>query len=535
MMNKSKRIALITIICILSSHGARGEEPLPAPDKKLRLFSYDELKTLSKVNLPADHLQKRLDTFFRSCAVSNKAFRNNDRPFRPFNSKIGVPVIRLTNWNIEKSLNLDNAIKAFTSPAWIRGNLKPGVVSRNRLLFSSIMRQQHKLASSDIVVLQEMELGIKRSGYRHAARELARALDMNYAYAPQYLEIDPVRLGLESIYCTEGELDTAAMDYYRVDPERYKGVFGSAVISRYPIIYTEVQPLRNQGYDWYAQEKQKTTFFEQTRRAGSHLIFKDRITREVKRGGRHFFRVDLHVPSLPEKRLTVINVHLEIKCSPEEREKQITEILEKIRHIHHPVILVGDFNSSHTDLSPTSASRVVKRTLKNPTTWLSAGIAYISPYSIAINTSRGISNYTKNLDDPLAPHIPVVAPNKLRSFFKKIQNFRFSDGGYFDFRGNEYRSMKGHAGILSNSNQRDLKGFKTTFSVTRPIGPVIGKYKLDWVFVKSYAHKRIMRQENYLCAPHYGETLSELNRNLIHIISDHDPITVDIPLKEPKL
>ena len=124
---------------------------------------------------------------------------------------------------------------------------------------SGLTRQRERLISADILVLQEMEIGIKRSNYLNAAGELAKALQMNYAYAPQYLEVDPVTLGIQTIQLDRGSEDKEALDYYHVDPKLYHGVFGCAVLSRYPIKSVEIHPLKYQAYDWYAGEKQKIT------------------------------------------------------------------------------------------------------------------------------------------------------------------------------------------------------------------------------------------------------------------------------------
>ena len=107
-----------------------------------------------------------------------------------------------------------------------------------------------------------MDIGVKRSGYINAAGELAKALKMNYAYAPEQLEIDPVYLGLEKINYDDGTVDQEQTDYYRVDPAKYKGAFGIAVLSRYPIKRAQAFQLKNQAYDWYAGEKPKIGFVE---------------------------------------------------------------------------------------------------------------------------------------------------------------------------------------------------------------------------------------------------------------------------------
>jgi len=106
------------------------------------------------------------------------------------------------------------------------------------------------------------------------------------------LEIDPVYLGTEEISFEEGGLDEEAMRYYRVDPKRYKGLFGCAVLSRYPVKSADVVPLRHQGYDWYWGERPKISFLEQARRFGAKKVFLSELHRELKVGGRILMRVE---------------------------------------------------------------------------------------------------------------------------------------------------------------------------------------------------------------------------------------------------
>jgi hypothetical protein len=40
---------------------------------------------------------------------------------------------------------------------------------------------------------------------------------------------------------------------------------------------------------------------------------------------------------------------------------------------------------------------------------------------------------------------------------------------------------------------------------------------------------------SYRFAPHFGRTLKELNYGIPDRISDHSPITLDLPLNEPPL
>lgn len=502
--------------------------------QEINYVSFDELKSLSKDPEAKGPLKDKLYKFWRTPLISNEAFYQGAEPLKPKEPLLG-PIIRVATWNIEKSMNVPQAIELLTDKEAFKGMLDPEKLDEEERSITNVTRQRERLAKIDILVLQEMEIGIKRSHYLNAAGEMAKALNMNYAYAPQYLEVDPVILGVEKIELEEGGDDEEAMEHYRVDPEKHHGVFGSAVLSRYPIKHVEIRPLTYQPYDWYKGEKKKTTFLEKARRFGTRTAFKNEITREMKVGGRGYFRVDLDVPEVPGGTLTIINVHLEIKCQPIGREIQMREILNEIKKIEHPVVLLGDFNAAPTDISPTSVTRTVKRTLKNPTTWFSAAVSYLSPYGLAINSTRTTSNVTKNFNNPFAKDIDVVAPNPQYDMFNMIRNFRFKDGKAFDFRGNSERSIGAKNKMLANSNQRGTKGFKTTFSVKRALG-IVGKYRLDWIFVKSiHMTKPREKDASYKLAPHFGETLEEMNTSLKTLISDHHPSLVDLPLEEPPL
>jgi len=505
-----------------------------APDQTPDFPTYEELKTLSENPEPGGQLAKKLAAFWHTPLISNEAARRGIKPQTPFNPLLG-PTLRVATWNIEKSLTIPEVIRFWTDGKAFEAMLDPEKMEDNEQTLKDLARQRERLIQADIVVLQEMEIGIKRSRYLNAAGELAKALQMNYAYAPQYLEVDPVTLGLEQIQFEDGSEDTDAMDYYHVDPAKYRGVFGSAVLSRYPIKHVEIRPLKYQPYDWYTGEKQKITFLEKTRRFGSETAFKNEMTRELKvGGGRGYFRVDLEVPDVPGGVLTIINIHLEIKCQPIGRTIQMREILDEIKTIKNPLIMLGDFNAASTDISPTSVTRTVKRTLKNPTTWFGAAVNYVSPYGLAINSTRGASNVTKNYNDPFAKHISVVAPNSLFAMFDMIRQFRFDDGMAFDFRGDTERSMGAKDKLLANSNQRGRKGFKTSFSVKRALG-IVGKYRLDWIFVKSQMTDPEDRNGPYRLAPHFGETMEEMNSSFKKPLSDHHPSVIDLPLNEPAL
>ena len=114
-----------------------------------------------------------------------------------------------------------------------------------------------------------------------------------------------------------------------------------------------------------------------------------------------------------------------------------------------------------------------------------------------------------------------------------LENFRFEDGMAFDFRGIPERTAMHRGGTLADSNQRESKGFAHTYEFVISVGAV-GKYKLDWIFVKSYLRDPRDADEPFRFAPHFGRTLRTLNYALESKLSDHNPMIVDLPFEEPQ-
>ena len=495
-------------------------------------LSYDELVILSTNPAPGGALQKKIEALFRTPIISNEAWHNNERPEKKDHPQIG-PHLTVATWNIEKSLNVLEAMKVMTSSRSYAYRVPKTFVDVKGVR-SNMKRQRERLAGADILILQEMDVGVSRSGFINAPKDLAEALKMNYAYAPAQLEVDPVLLGLEPPRSGGGEVISALAKKYKAQPAKTLGLFGSAVLSKYPIKRVEVFPLKTQPYDWYEGEKGKTSVIEGARRLGTEIVFRNNITRELKVGGRPFFRVDLEVPGLPGDTLTIINVHLEIKCEPSARAEQVEEILSYIKDIPHLVIMAGDFNSSAIDVSATSLQRITTRGIKNPGVWLSVAVNYIPGITSVMNYGRQIFNGMKNFQDPLATHIPVVFPNKVKPMFDKVMEYRFDDGSGFDLRGDAARSTARISRPLGNSNERwRFKGFRPSFSVKRPLW-VVGQQRLDWMFVKRPVIDEELEVESYQYAPHFAETLYEFNYCLTSgPISDHSPSLIEMPLEQP--
>jgi endonuclease/exonuclease/phosphatase family metal-dependent hydrolase len=487
-------------------------------------LNYDELLELSKDPNPNPEVARKLEKFWRSPIISNEAWFDGKRPRHQSTPYLGA-LLRVASWNIEKSLTMAAVADAIRSPSAYINLIDPKKAPEGSPKRETMLRQRDRLATADIIFLQEMDIGVTRSHYIDAARTLAKSLGMNYAYAPQSLEVDPVQLGLEP---------RAGMP--PVQPERYKGVFGSAILSRYPILKVETFQLKTQPYNWHTDESRRTDFVEGGRRMGSSIVFENEITRELKIGGRNFFRVDIAVPQVPGGVVTLINNHLEIKTRPRGRKAQMDEILSYLKDIPNPIIMAGDHNSAPDDLSSTSLVRVIWRQVDNPADFLRTTATVSDLFAgvvVPLYRERGVLNSIKNFQNPLAVNIPVFFPNKVRAMFKSVENHRQADGTAFDFRGDRERSINGRRGILANSNEKHFRGHSTSFSVRRPIGP-LGRYRLDWFFVRSgYLKHPRAKHAPYRFAPHYGETLAAFNGGLTQRLSDHHPIIIDLPFNEP--
>jgi hypothetical protein len=142
-------------------------------------------------------------------------------------------------------------------------------------------------------------------------------------------------------------------------------------------------------------------------------------------------------------------------------------------------------------------------------------------------------NMLRNKNDPTGFDVPLISRKKEAKLFGDLDDFHFDDGHTFDFRGEDARSAEDRGGTLSDSNQRATKGFRYTFALARTYGGLVGEYKLDWFFVKGYATDSDKQGGSYKFAPHFARTLQEMNNAPDESLSDHFPITVDLPLTEP--
>ena len=157
----------------------------------------------------------------------------------------------------------------------------------------------------DVLLVSEADRGCSRTDYRNVPRELARALDMNYVFGVEYMEL-PRK--------TDKPLD-------RIDA---LCEHGNAVLSRFPI--TNPQQIRHaRSKEWYIPPGP------------------DRENHEPRLGGGMAVSGDL---VLPDRTVRVYSIHLDSDLENADiRETQALELTTHAADFPGTVIMGGDCNT----------------------------------------------------------------------------------------------------------------------------------------------------------------------------------------------
>jgi endonuclease/exonuclease/phosphatase family metal-dependent hydrolase len=179
--------------------------------------------------------------------------------------------IRVVSWNIDRGLRLPEIM------AFVRAQ------------------------DADILVLQEVDLNARRTGYRNIAEEIAIGARMNYAFGREFQEL------------TQGRRSAPA--YH-----------GQATLSRWPITNSRVIRFRRQSNFWRPR------------------WFLPRVEPIQERlGGRIALLSEIEICG---QRLLVYNIHLESRGSDALRAAQLSETLDDAAKYlaDRPVLVAGDLN-----------------------------------------------------------------------------------------------------------------------------------------------------------------------------------------------
>lgn len=201
-----------------------------------------------------------------------RAPRPAPRPERRF--------VRALSWNIERGNRLDAILDFFARTEAVR--------------------------DCDVVMLNEVDIGMARSGNKNVAAEIAAALGFEYVFGNSYL-----CLGHGDVRDPKRDEDNAV------------GLHGNAILSRHPIVRAE-------------------TF--------SIAITRDKFHSEERRlGHKKALWAEIAGPLGP---LAVVATHLDPYASPRQRTAQMDDVLTTIaaRGLADPVLLGGDLNTTTYDL-----------------------------------------------------------------------------------------------------------------------------------------------------------------------------------------
>ena len=489
------------------------------------LLTYNDLLALYENDVPPADLATRLDRILTTPFVNNsigvrgpKAGARND---------FGKRFIRVATWNIERGVEFE-AIKAALSNDQRFFRRLPVADRGSRFNLSEILEQAETLSRADVVVLNEADWGLKRTDYRNIVRDLASALQMNYAFGVEFVEVDPLNLGTETFEGESSADKTEMVEHLAVDKSRTLGLHGTAILSRFPLRNVRLVRFKNQGHDWYEGEKKGVSALEKSKRKGAGIVFGEKIAREVRRGGRMMLLADIVERSVPGGVMTIVATHLEAKAKPAERVKQLEELLAQIQPLTNPVVIAGDMNTSGSDATPTSFQREIRKRLGSSQFWVTQGIKYATGVGLLYDITVGAVKMQRTRKDPTVKSVRFVSENPEEKFFSTLKDFRFTDGGAFDFRGAKQFSIGASGETLSDSNERASKGFVSTMELNGKISVAL---KLDWIFVKPVGlTDPDDRDQPFHFAPQFGRTLKTLNYALKDRMSDHNPLIVDLPL-----
>ena len=159
------------------------------------------------------------------------------------------------------------------------------------------------LAGVDLITLNEVDLGMARSGNRDVAGELAAQLGLHSVWAPMFLESTRGR---------DDDLLTAVPD------DNAESLFGLAMLSRWPVTGVQLVPLPGP----------ERTLFERERMAGRFVALVCEIAH-------------------PTQPFVAVTAHLEVHRTRAHRARQMRLLLAALTDERRPVVLTGDWNT-HT-------------------------------------------------------------------------------------------------------------------------------------------------------------------------------------------
>jgi endonuclease/exonuclease/phosphatase family metal-dependent hydrolase len=390
------RLAL-KVLLLVAAVGLSNHESVKAQQDAPELFTYDELVQLSEKEELSAVLQVKLERLLTSPFVNNAAFARGIRSRLPESVKLGT-FLRIVQWNIERGIEYEAIRSAFTDPTRFANLIDASAYPRQSRARKLILQQVALMQQADVIVLNEVDWGMKRTDYRNVTAELAAALRMNYAYGVEFVEVDPIALGIEEFEELSPDDRAKLRAQIAVNRVRYRGLIGSAILSRFPLENVKLQPFEHQPHDWYREELEGVKPLESGKRKAGELVFREKIRREVRRGGRMMLTADIIDQRFPSGRLTIVATHLEDKTKPEGRRKQLEELLNRISGASGAVVVAGDMNTSTHDGTPLSIERALRKRLGSKSFWAKQALRILTGVKLPTLLLEGMKTYRTQAD-----------------------------------------------------------------------------------------------------------------------------------------
>lgn len=225
--------------------------------------------------------------------------------------KIAPKVLDILNSVVQEEFSEPQAVagglnKHISVAAWNieRGSFLDGIIDK--------LKNHNDLRDKDLYLLTELDYGMARSDNYFVAREIAKALKLNYAFAPVYIALQKGS-GVES----------------EVAGENKQSIHGLAMFSKYPLKNVHAVPLPNG---------------------------KDKMEGKEKRLG--YLRALVADVEHPLGTFRAVTVHLDVHCSRKHRELQVSLIMKHLEKLPRlPTIIGGDFNT--TTYNAQNATRAI--------------------------------------------------------------------------------------------------------------------------------------------------------------------------------
>ena len=213
-------------------------------------LSYNDLVNLTKQLTPNSPLYFRLQKQLNTPYIVNKFFshpylgRDKSRPYN---------FLRLAQWNIERGFNVNVIKNIFSNKYGYYYSYKNNIGAD-----SQFKKELEALSRSDIISLNEVDVGMPRTGYKNIASEIADSLNYNYVFATEFIELNPI------------------IDKQKFNSFRYLGLHGNAIISRYPIKSARVIRLP-EYYRWFEEEIQKNLLLNMSEELAQRMFLAKKL------------------------------------------------------------------------------------------------------------------------------------------------------------------------------------------------------------------------------------------------------------------